>query len=70
MASGAIVAMNAPQFEATWREHAAVLSRVTAEVRRGEFNPVSMQRLCPGECAVEPIRQLQRLEIGPFLPER
>ena len=70
MASGAIVAMNAPQFEATWREHAAFLSRVTAEVRRGEFNPVSMQRLCPGECAVEPIRQLQRLEIGPFLPER
>jgi hypothetical protein len=70
MAGGAIFAMNMPQFEASWREHAAFLSRVTAEVRRGEFNSLSMQRLCPGECAVEPIRRLQRLEIGPFLPER
>src|SRR5262249_5796722 len=41
MAGAAIFAMNAPQFEASWREHAAFLSRVTAEVRRGEFNPVS-----------------------------
>jgi hypothetical protein len=70
MAGGAIIAMNAPQFEASWREHAAFLSRVTAEVRRGEFNPVSMERLCPGACAVEPLRQLQRLAVGPFLPGR
>jgi hypothetical protein len=70
MAGGAIIAMNAPQFEVSWREHAAFLSRVTAEVRRGEYNPVSMERLCPRECAVEPLHRLQRLEIGPFLPER
>jgi hypothetical protein len=70
MAGGAIVAMNAAQFEVSWREHAAFLSRVTAEVRRGDFNPVSMERLCPRECAVEPLHRLQRLEIGPFLPGR
>jgi hypothetical protein len=70
LAGGAIVAMNAPHFEAPWREHAAFLSRVTAEVRRGEFDPVSMERLCSAKCAVEPLHRLQRLEIGPFLPER
>jgi len=70
LAGGAIFAMNAPHFEAPWRELAGFLSRVTAEVRRGEFNPVSMERLCPRECAVEPLHRLQQLEIGPFLPGR
>jgi hypothetical protein len=70
LAGGAIIAMNAPQFEVPWREHAAFLSRVTAEVRRGEFNPVSMQRLCPDQCAVQLLRRLQPLAIGPFLPGR
>jgi hypothetical protein len=70
MAGGAIFAMNAPQFEATWREHAAFLSRVSAEARRGEFDPVSMQRLCPGACAVQPLHRLHQLGIGPFLPAR
>jgi hypothetical protein len=70
LAGGAIVAMNAPQFEVPWREHAAFLARVTAEVRRGDFNSVWMERLCPGKCAVEPLHQLQRLEIGPFVPGR
>jgi len=70
MAGGAIIAMNAPQFEASWREHAAFLSRVTAEARRGDFNTVWMERLCPQGCAVQPLRELQRLRIGPFLPGR
>jgi hypothetical protein len=70
MAGGAIIAMNAPQFEASWREHVAFLSRVTAEVRRGEFDSVWMERLCPRRCAVRPLRELQRLGIGPFLPGR
>jgi len=67
LAGGAIVAMNAPQFEVSWREHAAFLSRVTAEVRRGEYGAISMQRLCPGECAVNHLRRLEQLGIGPFL---
>jgi hypothetical protein len=70
MAGGAIIAMNAPQFEVSWREHAAFLSRMTAEVRRGEFNTVWMERLCPRQCAVRPLRELQRLAIGPFFPGR
>lgn len=67
LAVAAIIALNAPQFETYWREHVAFLSRVTAEVRRGEYDPVSMQRLCPQGCAAE-LRRLERLEIGPFLP--
>jgi hypothetical protein len=70
MAGGAIIAMNAPQFEASWREHVAFLSRVTAEVRRGELDSVWMERLCPRRCAVRPLRELQRLSLGPFLPGR
>ena len=70
VAGGLIIAMNAPHFEVPWREHAAFLSRVTTEVRRGEYNAVSMERLCPHACAVSALRRLEQLGIGPFLPER
>jgi hypothetical protein len=70
LTGGAIFAMNAPHFEASWRLEATFLSSVTAEVRRGEFNPTSIQLLCPNDCAAQLVRQLQRLAIGPFLPGR
>jgi hypothetical protein len=69
IAGAVIVAMNAPHFEVPWREHAAFLSRVTAEVRRGEYDAVSMERLCPRGCAGA-LRRLEQLGIGPFLPGR
>jgi hypothetical protein len=67
MAAGAIIAMNAPQFEASWRELSTFLSRVTAQARRGEYDHLSMERLCPHECAVNAFRRLEQLGIGPFV---
>jgi hypothetical protein len=66
--AGAIFAMSAPHFEASWRLVATFRSGVTAEVRRGEFNPASLRLLCESDCAGPLLRQLQRLAIGPFLP--
>jgi len=68
VAAGAIFAMNAPHFEASWRLVAASRSGITAEVRRGEFSPASVQLLCESDCAGPLLRRLQRLAIGPFLP--
>ena len=69
LTGGAIVAMNAPHFEASWRLVADFRSGLTAEVRRGEFNPASLQLICESDCAGQLLRRLQRLAIGPFLPE-
>jgi hypothetical protein len=67
--AGAIFAMNAPHFEASWRLVATSRSGVTAEVRRGEFSPASLQLLCGSGCEGPfLLRQLQRLAVGPFLP--
>jgi hypothetical protein len=68
MATMAVVAMNAPQFAASWREQTTFLARATAEARLGTFDPKVMNRLCPVGDTEQAVRRLQDLRLGPFMP--
>jgi hypothetical protein len=70
MAVGAVIVMNAPAFEASWREQVGFLSRVTQEVRRDVFDPVSMRRLYEHEWTAQAVARLRKLELGPFAAGR
>ena len=70
MAAAAVVAANAPAFEAAWREQIAFLTRVTDEVRGGIFNPLSMQRLYELDWTSQAVARLRALQLGPFAPGR
>jgi hypothetical protein len=66
----AVVAANAPAFEAAWREQIAFLTRVTDEVRGDTFDPVSMHRLYKPDWTPQAVARLRVLQLGPFAPGR
>jgi hypothetical protein len=68
LATIAVVAMNAPQFAASWREQSAFLARAAAEARVGTFDPRVMYRLGPVGDTGQAVRRLQDLRLGPFAP--
>jgi len=70
MAVGMVIVMNAPAFEASWREEFAFLSRVTQDARRNTFNPLVMQRLYEHPWTAQVVARLRDLELGPFAPGR
>ena len=67
MATVAVIAMNAPQFAAAWRELSAFRARAAADARVGTFDPIVLQRLYPGGTQ-QAVRRLQELRLGPFAP--
>jgi hypothetical protein len=70
MTAGMVIVMNAPAFEASWREQNAFLSRVTQDARRDTFDPLVMQRLYEHPWTAEVVARLRALELGPFAPGR
>jgi hypothetical protein len=70
MAAAAVVAANAPAFEAAWREQIAFLTRVTDEVRVGTFDPLAMRRLYELDWTSQAVARLRALQLGPFAPGR
>jgi hypothetical protein len=70
LAVAAVVAANAPAFEAAWREQIAFLTRVTDEVRGDTFDPVSMHRLYKPDWTPQAVARLRVLQLGPFAPGR
>jgi len=65
-----VIAMNAPAFEASWREQSGFLSRVTQDARHDTFDPMVMQRLYEHPWTVDVVARLRALELGPFAPGR
>ncbi|MBV9557978.1 MAG: hypothetical protein JO254_12980 [Pseudolabrys sp.] len=70
MTVGMLIVMNAPAFEASWREQNDFLSRVTQDARRDTFDPMVMQRLYEHPWTAQVVARLRDLELGPFAPGR
>jgi hypothetical protein len=70
MAVGMVIVMNAPAFEASWREQVSFLSRVTKDARSDTFDPVAMERLYEHPWTAQVVARLRDLELGPFAPGR
>jgi len=70
MTVGMLIVMNAPAFEASWREQNEFLSRVTQDARRDTFDPMMIQRLYEHPWTAQVLARLRALELGPFAPGR
>jgi hypothetical protein len=70
MALGMVIVMNAPGFEASWREQISFLSRVVKDARSDTFDPVAMERLYEHPWTAQVVARLRDLELGPFAPGR
>jgi hypothetical protein len=70
MTVGMVIVMNAPTFEASWREQNNFLSIVTQDARRDTFNPLAMQRLYEHPWTAQVVARLRDLELGPFAAGR
>jgi hypothetical protein len=66
MTVGMVIVMNAPTFEASWREQINFLSRVTQDARSDTFNPAVMQRLYEHPWTAQVVARLRDLKLGPF----
>jgi hypothetical protein len=65
-----VIVMNAPRFEASWREQNNFLSIVTRDARHDTFNPAAMQRLYEHPWTPQVVARLRDLGLGPFAPGR